>query len=556
MKNTNLANKPSADNSGMKCLRSFASFPVLLLFGSNLLFSTDINAQSWDMNLNTIKDPKGAKLGTLNNEALHIYTNGQERCSIGNDGSLNILSFSGEGNRFLQSTAEGRIFTWTGNVNFANHVLCGDGLWKPNPFFFSNNRVLFPIDVKLGIGGVVPETELDVAGSARISKDLTIGAQLRFVSDTRHANFRFLPGDAKTPNVLSFNAGLAKSGSLDSGNTENNGNNDPDPLPDLTCLNGNINTVNTFNNVVSVFAPYNSSSVGNINIGHNGQNAFIETQGTNPAGTNTNPGLLQINSHCDRNVVFFSDNGNPFNTGGTKIMSVHGRVNVSDLMQIGNVALTNFMETGSKLYVYGSGMQDGIKVRHGGVSGGAGIRAVELSDNDKGLAVFRGTQSSDGQEMFSVQGDGLTVISPLNSKAVSILKNNSETFSIDKDGYTEIKVYAPSGMPNNRVMSVVDMAANRDLFAIKSNGKVYAREIEINLLQNFPDYVFHSNYKLMPLNELNSYVNLNKHLPGFETAAYYEKNGLNVQEILIKQQEKIEELTLYLIQLHKQLNNR
>jgi hypothetical protein len=225
-------------------------------------------------------------------------------------------------------------------------------------------------------------------------------------------------------------------------------------------------------------------------------------------------------------------------------------------MQIGNVALTNFMETGSKLYVYGSGMQDGIKVRHGGVSGGAGIRAVELSDNDKGLAVFRGTQSSDGQEMFSVQGDGLTVISPLNSKAVSILKNNSETFSIDKDGYTEIKVYAPSGMPNNRVMSVVDMAANRDLFAIKSNGKVYAREIEINLLQNFPDYVFHSNYKLMPLNELNSYVNLNKHLPGFETAAYYEKNGLNVQEILIKQQEKIEELTLYLIQLHKQLNNR
>ena len=46
----------------------------------------------------------------------------------------------------------------------------------------------------------------------------------------------------------------------------------------------------------------------------------------------------------------------------------------------------------------------------------------------------------------------------------------------------------------------------------------------------------------------------NNHLKGFKGAQYYEKNGVSVSEVLLLQQEKIEELTLYLIELKKEID--
>ena len=512
------------------------------------------HAQSWDVNLNNIKGV--GKLGTLNYSPLQLFTNGIGRVTLDNDGHFIIHNLAGEGKRFLQCDENGLVQYWQGDPTYANHLLYGDGQWKPSPFEVNNDKLLFPANYKIGVGLMNPIAAMDINGDARVSNNLSVGNRITLSNGEQYAAFHFSPGNYNKPNVFSFSTGLSKSGTTGLGNTENNGTDDPDPLPDLSCLNGNISTINAFNNVVSVFAPYNSTSAGNINIGHNGTNAFIETQGSNPAGANNIPGQLFINNRCERNVIFFSDNGNPFAANQNKIMSVNGRVNISDLMQIGHSSLTNFMETSSKLYVYASGIQDGVKVRHGGVNGGAAFKAVELSDSDKGLSVYRGNQSSDGNEMFSVQGDGLTVISPANTKALSIVKNQNETFSIDKDGYTEIKVYSPAGMPNNRVLSIVDQSAQRDLFAIKSNGKVYAREVEINLLQSFPDYVFDKSYKLLSIDELEAYIKQHKHLPGFENASYYEKNGININEILIKQQEKLEELSLYIIQLENKINKQ
>lgn len=90
-------------------------------------------------------------------------------------------------------------------------------------------------------------------------------------------------------------------------------------------------------------------------------------------------------------------------------------------------------------------------------------------------------------------------------------------------------------------------------FLVKNTGVVYAREVNVQLTA-FPDYVFSNNYKLTPLCEVEKYINANKHLKGFEKAKNYESNGMNVGEVVRLQQEKIEELTLYLIEQQKQLN--
>lgn len=68
------------------------------------------------------------------------------------------------------------------------------------------------------------------------------------------------------------------------------------------------------------------------------------------------------------------------------------------------------------------------------------------------------------------------------------------------------------------------------------------------------DYVFAEDYKLKSLDEVEEFTKTNKHLPGVPSADDIVKNGgIDVNEMFAKQMEKIEELTLYLIQLKNEL---
>jgi hypothetical protein len=87
------------------------------------------------------------------------------------------------------------------------------------------------------------------------------------------------------------------------------------------------------------------------------------------------------------------------------------------------------------------------------------------------------------------------------------------------------------------------------LFKVSKDGKVWAREFEVNLVNPFPDYVFDKNYELRSIESLEQYVETNHHLPGLNSAADYEKEGVvNIGELNLKMLEKIEEMSLYIIQ--------
>ncbi len=51
---------------------------------------------------------------------------------------------------------------------------------------------------------------------------------------------------------------------------------------------------------------------------------------------------------------------------------------------------------------------------------------------------------------------------------------------------------------------------------MKVNGKIWSHEVEVKLT-DWWDEVLSENYKLMPLNRLESYINTNKHLPDIPT---------------------------------------
>ncbi|WP_422008210.1 hypothetical protein [Roseivirga pacifica] len=68
-----------------------------------------------------------------------------------------------------------------------------------------------------------------------------------------------------------------------------------------------------------------------------------------------------------------------------------------------------------------------------------------------------------------------------------------------------------------------------------------------------PDYVFKPDYELRSLPELESYINANSHLPNVPSAKEVEANGQDVGDMQLKLLEKIEELTLYVIEQNKEI---
>ncbi|MBI2259630.1 MAG: hypothetical protein HYU67_12140, partial [Flavobacteriia bacterium] len=92
---------------------------------------------------------------------------------------------------------------------------------------------------------------------------------------------------------------------------------------------------------------------------------------------------------------------------------------------------------------------------------------------------------------------------------------------------------------------------DRKIFQIENNGLIWCREIKLN--QTWADYVFDNNYKLMPLKELENFIIHNKHLPNIPSAQVIEKEGITVNETNRILLEKIEELTLYVIQQQKEI---
>jgi len=91
---------------------------------------------------------------------------------------------------------------------------------------------------------------------------------------------------------------------------------------------------------------------------------------------------------------------------------------------------------------------------------------------------------------------------------------------------------------------------------LKTTGLLCAKEIRVmrSGAPCWPDYVFSKDYNLMPLRELEQFVNENHHLPNVPTATSVAENGIDLGEMNATLLKKVEELTLYIIDLQKQID--
>jgi subtilisin-like proprotein convertase family protein len=88
-------------------------------------------------------------------------------------------------------------------------------------------------------------------------------------------------------------------------------------------------------------------------------------------------------------------------------------------------------------------------------------------------------------------------------------------------------------------------------YRLSVDGKIATEEVLVNLDGDWPDYVFHKNYELRSLPQLEAYIAQYGHLPNIPTAEEIKRNGLTLGESNRVLTEKIEELTLYLIEADK-----
>lgn len=85
-------------------------------------------------------------------------------------------------------------------------------------------------------------------------------------------------------------------------------------------------------------------------------------------------------------------------------------------------------------------------------------------------------------------------------------------------------------------------------------GTARAHSILVNT-QKTADFVFEPDYELPTLDSIQTFVQQNKHLPGIPSAKQMEKDGINVGDLQIDLLQKIEELTLHVISLQKQIDD-
>ncbi|MES2777453.1 MAG: hypothetical protein V4722_24955 [Bacteroidota bacterium] len=179
-------------------------------------------------------------------------------------------------------------------------------------------------------------------------------------------------------------------------------------------------------------------------------------------------------------------------------------------------------------------------------------------------------------EIFRVENSGITTITNPVELASGVVtstqfkNSNNYTGAIKTigTGFYSARMgfftYAGSGPSSLReYMSISDdgviyMGQNITDFSkgtgykLRVQGKIIAEELRVQLVNTWPDYVFAKNYNLRSLESLEEYIAQNQHLPNVPAAAEVEKSGIALGEMQSKMMEKIEEMTLYIIDLKKE----
>jgi hypothetical protein len=120
-------------------------------------------------------------------------------------------------------------------------------------------------------------------------------------------------------------------------------------------------------------------------------------------------------------------------------------------------------------------------------------------------------------------------------------------------GHAGSSDYAPHILVERNTGNVALGSTFASGYRLSVDGKIICSEVRVSLIAGWPDYVFHDDYKLLPIEKLENFIEEKGHLPNIPPAAEIGKSGVELGEMQRVMMEKIEEMSLYIIDLQKQI---
>ncbi|HET9430090.1 MAG TPA: hypothetical protein VFO70_02880 [Chitinophagaceae bacterium] len=232
----------------------------------------------------------------------------------------------------------------------------------------------------------------------------------------------------------------------------------------------------------------------------------------------------------------------------------------------GNIGIGTIDPVLGKLDLRGS---TGGNLLHAAVSSGTGFSmSVVTADPTFGF----NTMLNSGYKFMGNGYAGMFQYSPSTGDLKYFSSNASGTagnaitflgtfFTLDAAGRLGLSTTAPTAKLHvNGNMVIGGSAVNPATgYSLSIDGRVICEEARVQNNVDWPDYVFRENYKLLPLDQLEKIIREQGHLPNIPPASIVKKEGFDLGGMNARLLEKIEELTLYILQLenkNKDFENR
>lgn len=306
---------------------------------------------------------------------------------------------------------------------------------------------------------------------------------------------------------------------------------------------------NTFFGLYSGDVTNSATGIENVGIGE--ASMLSNTSGRSNLALGVNAMRLNTTGNFNTAIGKNSLRSNTISTfsvaiGSNALQNFNGTTNVGENIAIGGNAMLN-TTTGISNTAIGSGALAGNLTGSGNIAvGGEALGAKTLGDNNTAIGNFSGQNN--------ITGSRNVFIGYLAGRNEA----TSDKLYVASSATTTPLVYGDMSADFLALGGVDATPAKRDAlsaqYGLLVRKGILTEKIKVATMTSadWADYVFEDNYKRLSLEEVEAFIKEHKHLPNVPSTAEMMTNGNDIQKTDAKLLEKIEELTLYMIEMNKQ----